>query len=99
MTVPVVAIFEVKPGAEAIVEKLFRGVIETTLAEEGCITYQLNRDSNNSSRFIWTEEWQSLELLQKHLAAQHITTLFAEIPQYIEKSEVIALTPVAGGHA
>ena len=99
MTVPVVAIFVSKPGNEETVEALFRGVIETTLGEEGCIAYQLNRDSENPRRFVWTEEWQSRELLDKHLAAPHIAELFATLPQYIESSEVLVLAPLAGGAA
>lgn len=99
MTVPVVAIFVAKPGAEQTVEALFRAVIDTTLAEEGCISYQLNRDSDNPRRFVWTEEWQSRELLQKHIEAPHIATLFAELPQYIESSDIIALEKMAGGAA
>lgn len=99
MSVPVVAIFRAKPGAESTVETLFKSVIDTTLAEEGCVTYQLNRDAGDPARFIWTEEWTSRDLLDRHLAAPHIATLFAELPQYIESSEVIPLTPVAGGAA
>jgi len=99
MTVPVVAIFEVNVGAEETVEALFRGVIETTLAEEGCISYQLNRDTENPRRFVWTEEWASRELLQKHIEAPHIAALFEALPQYLTSSEVIALTPLAGGKA
>ncbi|MDY0970021.1 putative quinol monooxygenase [Siccibacter turicensis] len=99
MTVPVVAIFVAKPGAEQTVEALFRAVIDTTLAEEGCIRYQLNRDSDNPRRFVWTEEWQSRELLQKHIEAPHIAALFAELPQHVESSEVIVLGKVAGGAA
>nr|WP_318384030.1 putative quinol monooxygenase [uncultured Enterobacter sp.] len=99
MTVPVVAIFTSKKGQEDRVESLFRQVIEETLSEEGCITYQLNRDSENSSRFIWTEEWESLALLQKHLNAPHIQQLFSALPEFIESSEVIALTKLAGGAA
>lgn len=99
MSVPVVAIFSAKPGFEDKVEALFRGVIDITLAEEGCITYQLNRNSEDARQFIWTEEWTSRELLQKHLNAPHITALFSELPQYVESSQVIALTPLAGGKA
>ncbi|WP_127088225.1 putative quinol monooxygenase [Aquabacter cavernae] len=98
-TIPVVAIFRAKPGTEAIVEALFRGVIADTLAEEGCITYQLNRDAADPARFVWTEEWASRALLDRHLAAPHIAKLFAELPHYIESSEVIPLTPLAGGAA
>lgn len=99
MIVPVVAIFRVKPGTETLVEKMFRSVIETTLAEEGCISYQLNIDMADACRFIWTEEWQSQELLDRHLNAPHIQALFSELPQYIESSEIITLRPLAGGDA
>ncbi|NIF23044.1 MULTISPECIES: putative quinol monooxygenase [Pantoea] len=99
MTLPVVALFTVKAGHEETVEQLFRGVIEATLKEEGCISYQLNRDIENPRRFIWTEEWQSRELLQKHIESPHISKLFAELPPYIEHSEVVALQKLAGGVA
>ena len=99
MTIPVVAIFHAKAGSEEIVEKLFRSVIATTLAEEGCISYQLNRDTENARRFVWTETWQSRALLDRHLNAPHIKALFAELPQYIDESEIIALQPLAGGAA
>lgn len=99
MTVPVIALFRVKPGTENTVEKLFRSVIETTLTEEGCISYQLNVDTEDARRFVWTEEWQSQALLDRHLNAPHIVALFSELPQYIESSEIIALKPLAGGAA
>jgi quinol monooxygenase YgiN len=96
---PVVAIFVAKPGTETLVEGLFRDVIATTLNEDGCISYQLNRDVAEPRRFVWTELWSSRELLQKHLAAPHITKLFGELQPHIESSEVITLGIVAGGAA
>lgn len=99
MSVPVIAIFIAKPGTEELVEQLFRSVIDTTLEEDGCINYQLNRDTENPCRFVWTEEWESKALLERHLNAPHITHLFSVIPKYIETSDIIALNPLAGGAA
>ncbi|KGT91435.1 putative quinol monooxygenase [Enterobacter cancerogenus] len=99
MTVPVVALLTAKPGCEDQAEKLFRGVIDETLQEEGCITYQLNIDSKNPRRFVWTEEWASQELLDKHLNAPHIVKLFADLEPLLEHAEVVALRKVAGGNA
>lgn len=99
MTTPVVAIFVAKAGSAEKLEELFRGVIETTLKEEGCISYQLNRDAKNPNRFIWTEEWTSQELLDKHLAAPHLVELFAQVPALVESSEVLPLVKLAGGAA
>jgi quinol monooxygenase YgiN len=99
MTTPVVAIFVAKSGSEQKLEELFRGVIAETLKEEGCTTYQLNRDAKNPRRYIWTEEWTSQQLLEKHLAAPHIAELFAQVPALVESSEVLPLVKLAGGAA
>jgi quinol monooxygenase YgiN len=99
MTVPVVAIFLAKPGEEAKLEKLFRGVIATTLKEEGCISYQLNCELDQPRRFVWTEEWESREHLDKHAASPHIAAILAQVPHLVESAEVIALRKVDGGAA
>ena len=74
-------------------------MIATTLKEEGCISYQLNRDLDQPRRFVWTEEWESRELLHKHAAAPHITAILTEIPDLVESAEVIPLSKVDGGVA
>ena len=99
MTVPVVAIFVAKPGMEQQVEQLFRGVIETTLREEGCISYQINRDSANPRRFVFTEEWETQAHLDRHLAAHHLQELAARIPECTESGEVLVLAKLGGGAA
>ncbi|MDQ9205839.1 putative quinol monooxygenase [Cronobacter sakazakii] len=77
----------------------FAASSKKTHAEEGCIVYQLNRDTENPRRFVWTEEWESRELLQKHLQSAHIIHLFSELPKYIETSSVMMLDKLAGGPA
>ena len=97
MTTPAVAIFLAKPGAEEKLEALFRSVIATTLKEEGCISYQLNRDLDQPRRFVWTEEWASRALLDKHAAAPHIQAILSEIPELVESAEVMPLRKIDGG--
>ena len=99
MTLPVVAIFVAKPGFEEKLETLLRSVVEPTLREEGCISYQVNRDIANPRRFVFTEEWQSRADLDRHLAAPHLRTLAAQVPELIESSDVFLLSKVVGGAA
>ncbi len=99
MTLFVVAVFTAKPGFEQKLEQLFRGVVDTTLREEGCISYQINRDIENPRRFVFTEEWRSETDLDRHLAAPHLQALAREVPECIESSEVLKLTKLAGGAA
>lgn len=99
MTLSVVAIFVAKPGFEQKLEQLFRGVVDTTLREEGCISYQINRDIENPRRFVFTEEWRNEVDLDRHLAAPHLQALSKEVPGCIESSEVLKLAKLAGGAA
>lgn len=99
MTLPVVAIFVAKPGFEQQLEQLFLGVVDTTLREEGCISYQLNRDQANPRRFVFTEEWRSQADLDRHLAAPHLQALSAQVPDLIESSDILVLSKLAGGTA
>jgi len=86
-----------KAGAEDELEALFRSVIPTTLKEEGCISYQLNRDLDQPRRFVWTEEWESRDLLEKHAASPHIKAILDKIPALVESAEVIPMRKVDGG--
>lgn len=99
MTLNVVASFIAKPGLEQKLEQLFRSVVDTTLREEGCISYQINRDIENPRRFVFTEEWQSQADLDRHLAAPHLQALSEQVPQCIESSDVLKLAKLAGGAA
>lgn len=97
MTLPVVAIFVAKPGFEEKLETLFRSVVEPTLREEGCISYQVNRDMGNPRRFVFTEEWRSQADLDRHLATPHLKRLSEQVPECIESSDVVLLAKLAGG--
>lgn len=99
MTLPVIAIFTAKPGFEDKLEQLFRSVVDTTLREEGCISYQLNRDLANPRRFVFIEEWGSQADLDRHLAAPHMMPLSEQVPACLESTEVLMLAKLAGGAA
>lgn len=99
MTTPVVAIITAKPGLEQQLEANFRAVIAATHAEDGCNVYQLNRDSANPRRFVWIEDWASPAHLERHMATDHIKTLFASFADLVESSEVLVLEQLAGGAA
>lgn len=99
MTLPVIAIFVAKPGFEQKLEGLFRSVVETTLREPGCISYQINRDLANPRRFVFTEEWESQADLDRHLAAPHMRPLSEQVPECLESSDGLMLEKLAGGPA
>jgi quinol monooxygenase YgiN len=99
MTTPVIAIYIAKPGAEDKLQTLFQSVIASTLKEEGCISYQLNRDLDEPRRFVWTEEWESREAMNRHAAAPHIAAILSDMADLVEQGEVISLRKIDGGAA
>ena len=53
---------------KAELEKL----IDITRAEEGCLQYDLHQDNENPAHFMFYENWESRELWQAHMSAQHL---------------------------
>ena len=70
---------QVKEGMHAKLETAFVKAAKETRKEKGCITYDLNRDAKDPTRFMVYERWKSLADLEAHLKAPHITALFDEL--------------------
>ncbi|MFM2483781.1 putative quinol monooxygenase [Celerinatantimonas yamalensis] len=58
---------------KAELEKL----VEITRAEKGCLQYDLHQDNENPAHFVFYENWESRELWQTHLGAQHLKDYMA----------------------
>jgi len=84
----VIARIKAQKGDEEIVKKGLLGLIAPTLEEEGCIKYELNQDSNEPGLFVFIEEWESMEHLQKHSKSQHIKAFGAAMKGKIESREL-----------
>lgn len=72
---------QVKEGAEKQFEAAFAKAITATRKEKGNLAYDLNRDTQNSSRYLVYERWKDLTALEAHLKSPHIQALFAELPK------------------
>jgi quinol monooxygenase YgiN len=72
---------QVKEGAGKQFEAAFAKAITGTRKEKGNLAYQLNRDTENPTRYLVYERWKDLAALEAHLKAPHIQALFAELPK------------------
>jgi quinol monooxygenase YgiN len=52
-------------------------LIETTRAEDGCVQYDLHQDNKDPAHFLFYENWESRELWQAHMNAQHLQDYMA----------------------
>jgi quinol monooxygenase YgiN len=78
-------------------EALFRGYVEPSRAEEGCIEYHMLRDQQDPTLFIFYEVWQSPEHLAIHSALPHMRQVHERRMDYLRRDfeirEVEMLSP------
>ena len=68
----IVAHITAKPEQQDLVKAELEKLIELTRAEKGCLQYDLHRDIENPAYFMFYENWESRELWQAHMDAQHL---------------------------
>ena len=47
--------------------------------EDGCINYAIYGDTESDTDFVFVEEWESEEALQRHFGTPHIATFMRDI--------------------
>jgi len=75
-----VVVVNVKEGSAERFETAFAKALKATRKEKGCITYDLNHDSQNTNRFVVYERWKSLAALERHMKTDHIKALLEVLP-------------------
>ncbi|MRI00350.1 antibiotic biosynthesis monooxygenase [Kriegella sp. EG-1] len=59
-------------GKREEVKRALLKLIPPTLAEEGCLNYDLHEDLENPNRFFFYENWETKEHWHKHNDSAHI---------------------------
>lgn len=95
--VTVVARLKAKPGLEDEVHKTLMALVGPTRTEEGCINYDLHQAQEDSSQFLFHENWASREALDRHLAKPYLQDLMARADQlFAEPIDVMFWTEISG---
>ena len=68
----IVANIKAKADKIDLVKAALLMLIDITRAEEGCLQYDLHQDNENPAHFLFYEHWDSRELWQTHMSAQHL---------------------------
>jgi quinol monooxygenase YgiN len=93
--IKVIARIVAKPGQEAELRELLRGMLAPTHAEDGCELYELY-ESHELGRFYFYELWTSKAHLDAHCETPHFKNLvaagealFAEAPEINLVEEIV----------
>jgi len=72
-----------KPGREAELEKLLRGMCQPSRAEAGCVMYDLYRSTNHGT-FHFFEIWMTQADIEAHREEPHFRNFRASLGELTE---------------
>lgn len=90
----IVADILAKPDQIDFLKEKLEALIPPTLKEEGCVQYDLHQDNENPAHFLFFENWESRELWQKHMEADHILAHIAATENAVESVSLYEMTRV-----
>lgn len=80
----ILATIRARSGHEDAVLDGLHGLVAPTRAENGCVRYDLHRDLEDPTRFVFHETRASEEHLARHLASAHIVAHRERVGTLIE---------------
>lgn len=90
----VVANIHAKADKVDLVKSELLKLIDKTRAEAGCINYDLHQNNEKPTHFLFFENWESRELWQNHMEAQHLKDYLANTEGAIESFTVEEMTQI-----
>ncbi len=92
----VVATIPAKPEAVEAIREALKALVAATLAEEGCLAYDLFESASAPGTFVTVERWTDQAALDAHMAQPHVAEAFAAADGALSGEVAIhPLTPVA----
>jgi quinol monooxygenase YgiN len=83
--ISIIAKFSINKGEESKFLTLINGLINHSLAEEGCIEYALQKHIEKPTTYCLIEKWKDSEAVDFHNNTPHFTNT---VPKLIEIAKV-----------
>lgn len=90
----IVARIEAKPGQADHLKAELVKLIQPTLAEAGCLQYDLHQDNENPLVFLFFENWESRPLWQDHMNSEHLKAFQATADGVVESVVINEMSQV-----
>lgn len=93
--ISIVAVLTAKAGKEQQVEQILRACVQPSRAEDGCLSYVLNRCIEQAGRFVFVERWASHEAIALHRHMPHYTAMANALGELLSDRQVYVLEALA----
>lgn len=94
-TLTIVASITAKAGKIDLIKTELEKLLDITRAEEGCMQYDLHQDNENPAHFLFYETWESRELWQAHMKAQHLKDYISATEGAVKEFTINEMTHIA----
>ena len=91
----IVAHITAKSDKIELVKAELEKLIDITRSEEGCVQYDLHQDNETPAHFMFYENWESRELWQAHMNAQHLQDYMASTEGAVAEFTLYEMTRTA----
>ncbi|MFG1789934.1 putative quinol monooxygenase [Nocardia sp. NPDC049149] len=75
--------FTAKAGRESELREVLQNMIEPTVAEEGCLAYELYLHPTDPSKAVLLEEWVDADALARHFETPHLEACAAALDELL----------------
>ncbi len=79
----VIAHMKALPGKEQDLREALESLVDPTLAEDGCVNYDLHQGTDDPATFFFYENWTSAEKLQAHLGTDHLVAFAGRLDEFL----------------
>ena len=90
----VIARMRARAGKEQELREALESLIPTTVAEKGCVNYDLHQGVEDPRWFFFYENWDSAADLDAHLAAPHLVEFAGRLGDLIDESGPLVIERV-----
>ena len=89
--ITVLALVKAKEGMEETVREELLSLVNPTRTESGCMNYDLHQATDDKSKFMFYENWRSMEDLEKHLQTPNLKTFIKKADDLLAKPLEVTL--------
>ncbi|KAB1438963.1 putative quinol monooxygenase [Pseudodesulfovibrio senegalensis] len=96
-TICVHVLFEARPGFGDRLAKVLLRLQDNSRKDSGCLQYDMHRLPDDPDQFMLYERWESQELLDAHLGAEHLAGVQKEMADVLVDKPLITIwNPLKG---
>lgn len=87
-----IARFDARDGMADVLTSRLQEMVRLTLAEPGCVRYELHQLEEAPAQLLLIEQWDTQQSLDTHMRTEHVRALVSDAPSLtVRNIEIVRL--------